>query len=160
MPENLIFTRREIAFLRELGRNGVDFMVVGLASATLQGAPAVTQDIDLWFRDLSDPGIGKALDKVGGIYVPPIGGNPPMFAGQNVDLFDIVLRLDGIGPFRAEARDAIEVSLGSAKVMLLPLERIIASKKAANRPKDRASLPMLESALIAIRERRAKQQKP
>jgi len=160
VPENLIFTRREIAFLRELGRNGVDFMVVGLASATLQGAPAVTQDIDLWFRDLSDPGIGKALDKVGGIYVPPIGGNPPMFAGQNVDLFDIVLRLDGIGPFRAEARDAIEVSLGSAKVMLLPLERIIASKKAANRPKDRASLPMLESALIAIRERRAKQQKP
>jgi hypothetical protein len=156
VPENLIFTRREIAFLRELGRNGVDFMIVGLASATLQGAPAVTQDIDLWFRDLSDPGIRKALDKVGGHYVPPIGGNPPMFAGPGVDLFDIVLRLDGIGPFNVEVRDAIEVSLGTAKVRLLPLERIIASKKAANRPKDRASLPMLESALIAIRERRSK----
>ena len=159
MAENLIFSRREIAFLRELGRNGVDFMVVGPASATLQGAPAVTQDIDLWFRDLSDPGIRKALDKVGGIYVPPTGGNPPMFAGQNVGLFDIVLRLDGIRPFNVEVRGAIEVSLGTVKVRLLPLERIIASRKAANRPEDRASLPMLESALIAIRERRAKRPK-
>jgi len=37
---------------------------------------------------------------------------------------------------------------------VLPLERIIASKKATGRPKDRAILPALEDALRVIRSRR------
>lgn len=160
MAEDLIFTEKEEAFLRELARHRVAFMIVGLASATLQGAPAVTQDVELWFRDLADPGIGKALDKVGGAYIPPIGGNPPMFAGAGVELFDIVLRMDGLRSFQEEARRAIAVSLGGVKVKLLPLARIIASKRAANRPKDRLVLPVLESALIATRERRSGKKKP
>src|SRR5439155_16501036 len=77
VAEDRIFTRREVAFLRELVKAGAPFMVVGLASAALQGAPAVTQDIDLWFRDLADSRIRKALDKVGAVYIPPVGLNPP-----------------------------------------------------------------------------------
>jgi hypothetical protein len=155
-----IFTEKEAAFLRELVRQDVKFLVVGLASAALQGAPAVTQDIDLWFRDLADPGIRKALARVGAAYVPPIGSNPPMFAGSGVELFDIVLHVDGLRSFDEEARDAIEVSLEGLLVKLLPLERIIASKKAANRPKDRLSLPVLKNALTAIRERDSKKKLP
>ena len=59
-----IFTEKELAFLRELVRQRVAFMVVGLSAAALQGAPAVTQDIDLWFKDLADPKLKKALDRV------------------------------------------------------------------------------------------------
>jgi hypothetical protein len=159
VAEASIFTEREAAFLRELVRQDVAFLVVGLASAALQGAPAVTQDIDLWFRDLADPGIRRALEKVGAAYVPQIGVNPPMFAGSGVALFDIVLNMDGLRSFDEEARGAIEVSLGGVSIKLLPLERIIASKKAANRPKDRLSLPVLKSALIAIRERGTKKKR-
>ena len=160
MAGELIFTEKEAAFLRALVGNGVAFMVVGLASATLQGAPAVTQDVDLWFRDLSDPGVRKALEKVGAAYVPPIGTNPPMFAGKGVALFDIVLHMHGLRSFDAEFRHAIEVDLGGVKIKLLPLARIIASKKAAGRPKDKLTLPVLESALAAIRERSRKRGKP
>jgi len=63
VPENLIFTNKEIAFLRELKRQKVEFMLVG---AALQGAPVVTQDVDLWFKDVKDPGILTALRKSSG----------------------------------------------------------------------------------------------
>jgi hypothetical protein len=150
VAEELVFTEQEAAFLRELVRNRVAFLIVGLASAALQGAPAVTQDVDLWFQNLSDPGIRKALDRVGAAYVPPIGGNPPMFAGGGVELFDIVLRMDGLDSFSREFSRAIEISLGRFKVKLLPLARIIASKKAANRSKDKLTIPMLENALLTL----------
>ena len=39
----------ELRFLRALLRRKVRFMVVGLSAAALQGAPVVTQDVDLWF---------------------------------------------------------------------------------------------------------------
>jgi hypothetical protein len=37
-------------------------------------------------------------------------------------------------------------------VKVLPLERILVSKRAAGRPKDSAQIPMLEAALAARRE--------
>ena len=93
-----IFTEKELAFLRELVRQGVAFMVVGLSAAALQGAPAVTQDIDLWFKDLADPKLKKALERVGGLYIPPTGTTPPMLAGRSVALFDIVITGNGSPP--------------------------------------------------------------
>jgi len=37
-------------------------------------------------------------------------------------------------------------------VKVLPIERVLASKRAANRPKDRAVIPALEAAIAAIKE--------
>ncbi|MFQ5766865.1 MAG: hypothetical protein ACE5ID_02650 [Acidobacteriota bacterium] len=132
-------------------------MIVGLAGAALQGAPAVTQDIDLWFRDLGDPRLKAALEKVGGIYIPPVASNPPLFAGRSVSLFDIVLTMHGLGSFDEEIEHTIEIPLGRTHVRVLSLERIIASKKALNREKDRRILPVLEDALKVLRERRSKE---
>ena len=47
MRKPSIFTENEIRFLRELVKNRVPFMIVGLSAAALQGAPVVTQDVDL-----------------------------------------------------------------------------------------------------------------
>jgi hypothetical protein len=151
-----IFTDREQAFLRELARREVEFMVVGLAAAALQGAPAVTQDIDLWFKDLADPGFRAALEKVGGTYVPPTGSTPPLLAGRNVALFDVVLHMHGLGSFDQEAEEALEIAIGKTRIKVLSLERIIKSKKATNRAKDRLVLPVLEDAAAALRTRGAK----
>jgi len=153
VADNLIFGDAEVAFLQELIRQNVDFMIVGLSAATLQGAPVVTQDIDLWFRDLEDPGIARALKKVKGAYGPPIGLNPPMFAGNGVSLFDIVVHMHGLGTFEEERNNVIKVSLGRFKVPVLKLERIIASKKATGRLKDKLALEVLSDALKTIRYR-------
>lgn len=83
----------ELRFLGALRNRNVRFMLVGLSAAALQGAPVVTQDVDLWFEDLGDPGIGEALRDVGGAYGPPSKSNPPMFVGGGTELFDIVLTM-------------------------------------------------------------------
>ena len=153
MAEPLIFGDREIEFLKELIRQKVEFMIVGLSAAALQGAPVVTQDIDLWFRTLPDPGIQKALKKFHGSYVPPISGHPPMFAGKGVELFDVVVHMHGLGEFADEVENTIKVPIGRMKVLVLKLERIIASKKATGRDKDKLVLKVLVDALKTIRER-------
>jgi hypothetical protein len=124
-------------------------MVVGLSAATLQGAPVVTQDVDLWFENLGEQKISDALREVGAAYVPPSINNPPMLAGAGSELFDIVIRMDGLGPFANEIKNCIDVPLGPDKLKVLSLERILASKIAANRPKDQLTIQILRDVLAA-----------
>ena len=154
MEKNLIFGEKEVGFLRELVRGKVDFMIVGLSAAALQGAPVVTQDVDLWFHDIADPGLAKVLKKVGGIYVPPQGTNPPMFAGDAVKLFDIVVHMHGLEDFEQEKKHAIKVRLGDFKVPVLSLSRIIKSKRAAGRSKDKLVLPLLADVVKVLKKER------
>jgi hypothetical protein len=154
--KNLIFAKGEIRFLRELARTKVDFMIVGLSAAALQGAPVVTQDVDLWFRDLDDPRIRKALRKVGAVFVPPMEDDPPVFAGNAVELFDIVTHMHGLGSFEEERRHAVRIPLGGFRLAVLPLERIIASKRTLGRPKDKLVLPVLADVQRTVKARSAK----
>jgi len=149
-----IFTGREEAFLKALIDHEVEFLIVGLSAAILQGAPAVTQDIDLWVRDIEDSGFRRALEQVGAAYVPQIGLNPPMLAGDSVRLFDLVLHMSGLDSFEEEFARAVRVDLGRVEVRVLPIERVIASKEAAGREKDRLVLPVLRDAALALRSRR------
>jgi len=154
VPKNTIFTDKEAAFLKELIKQGVDFMVVGLSAAALQGAPVVTQDVDLWFKDISDPKLNRALKKFGGIYVPPMNLHPPAFAGRHLELFDIVLNMDGLKSFSEETKNTIEVPLGKYKVQVLALDRIIKSKEAAGREKDQLSLKVLKDTLLTLQSKK------
>jgi hypothetical protein len=139
--------QNELRFLRALLRRKVNFMVVGLSAAAIQGAPVVTQDVDLWFENLGDPGIRDALRDVGAAYVPPSIQNPPMFAGGGVELFDIVLTMHGLGNFSTELQNCLEIGLGRYKLKVLGVDRILESKRAANRKKDKLVIPVLEDSL-------------
>ena len=152
MAEKAIFTGREVSFLKELNKRRVDYLIVGAAAAALQGAPIVTQDIDLWFRDLADPALRKAVAKVGGAIVPSIGLHPPTFAGGAVELFNIVLTMHGLGSFDEEAKNSILIDLGGLHVRVLALDRIIKSKETVGRPKDILTLPVLKDALATIKK--------
>lgn len=147
-----LFSADEIAFLRELNHRRVDYMVVGLAAAALQGAIVVTQDIDLWFRDLADPGLHQALRSVRGAYVPPSGSQPPLLVGGAVKLFDVVTHMHGLDGFEAECANTIKIPIGRLKIPVLRLDRIIRSKEAIGRPKDLLVLPVLRDVLKVIRE--------
>ena len=144
-----LFTDRETAFLETLLAEGVDFLVVGLAAAALQGAPAVTQDVDLWFADLADSRFRTALERVGATYIPPTATTPPLLVGGGTELFDIVVHMHGLGTFREEAANAIRVQVGRVPIPVLPLSRILVSKRATGRPKDLAIIPALEDAIRA-----------
>jgi hypothetical protein len=88
----LPFSENELRLLGALLKHEVRFMIVGLSAAALQGAPVVTQDVDLWFERLGEESMSRALREVGAAYVPPSLDNPPMLAGAGAELFDIVIR--------------------------------------------------------------------
>jgi hypothetical protein len=77
---------------------------------------------------------------------------PPTFGGRIGDRFDVVLTMSGLGSFEDEYRGAKSLAIDGVPVRVLPLRRIIASKRAADRPKDRAALPALEAALSVIED--------
>jgi len=155
----LPFAESEQRLLQILLKRKVRFMVVGLSAATLQGAPVVTQDVDLWFENLGEPKISSALQEVGAAYVPPSINNPPMLAGPGAELFDIVMRMDGLGTFAEEIENCVDIPLGRQKLKVLSLERILARKIAANRAKDKLTIPVLRDALAATQsvKRRTKE---
>ena len=62
---------------------------------------------------------------------------------------DVVLTAHGLGPFALEYESAKDMEIDGARLRILPLERVIASKRATNRTKDRAALPALEATLLA-----------
>jgi hypothetical protein len=154
----LPFSESELGLLSSLLKHNVRFMVVGLSAATLQGAPVVTQDVDLWFEKLGDDTMSRALREVGAAYVPPSINNPPMLAGAGAELFDIVIRMDGLATFAEEVKNCVEISIGRQKLKVLALDRILASKLAANRPKDKLTIPVLQDAL-AVTESQKRRKK-
>ena len=134
-------------------------MVVGLSAAALQGAPVVTEDIDLWFDNLSDPKLMQALVKVGAAYIPPFGYNPPMLGGAGSEPLAVVIRMNGLEEFADEWKRALEINVGKLKLKVLPLERILVSKQAANRPKDRRVIPVLQNTLRTLQTKSARRAK-
>src|SRR2546421_12797336 len=62
-----------------------------------------------------------------------------------------VFRPSGLRSFRAEWKDCRLAKLENVPVRVLPLERVIASKRAAGREKDLAVLPILERTLRLAR---------
>jgi hypothetical protein len=155
VPVKTVLTAKELTFLAELRRHGVEFMIVGAAAAAMQGAPIVTQDVDLWFKNLDDPGIQQALRKVGGIFVPSLALRPPAFAGDAVEMLDIVLTMHGLGSFDEEKKHSSWMALGRTRVRVLHLDRVIKSKEAVRRPKDLLTIPVLKDALAVLKRRRS-----
>jgi hypothetical protein len=158
VAEVLPLSESELGLLASLLRHRIRFLVVGLSAAALQGAPVVTEDVDLWFEDLSDPKLASALRSVGAAYVPPFGLNPPMLGGPGSELFDVVIRMDGLDVFAQEWKRAVHIRVGDLRLKVLPLARIVASKQAANRPKDQLVIAVLQNALLTLQNRR--RQKP
>jgi predicted nucleotidyltransferase len=139
----------EKAFLDALNSHGVRYMIVGLTSAVLQNSHVVTQDIDLWIDGLGSKEFLAAIKECGAFYVSPglVGFNPPMLGPKSLDIFDLVTNMHGLDSFDVEYAAAVEAEISGVKVKLLPLKRVIASKEAANREKDRAVLPALKATL-------------
>lgn len=139
----------ERALLQALERRGVRCLVVGLSAALLDGAAVATQDIDLWI-ERTDPEVLRAAAKeAGGFWTSGFGMHPPAFGGPGLERIDIVLTMHGLEGFDVEYGRARVHEVDGLRLVVLPLERILASKLAANRPKDRAQIPALQAALAA-----------
>jgi predicted nucleotidyltransferase len=149
--DDLALTPAERALFESLARRGVRFLLIGMGAAVLEGAPLATQDLDLWFEDPGDERIKEAAREAGGFWISGLGLQPPSFGGTGLDRVDVVLTAHGLERFPIEYARRVEREIEGVRVSILPLERIIASKRATMRPKDMAQLPALEATLAAKR---------
>jgi len=143
-------TEAERAFLRALNDLGVRYLLVGMSAALLQGARGSTEDIDLWFEDLGDSRISDAARQAGGFLITR--SQPPLLGGKLGERLDLVLSVSGVSRFEVEYRGAVEEELGGLSVRLLPLERILHSKRIAGRTKDEPGIHQIEVALSVRRK--------
>jgi hypothetical protein len=118
-------------------------------SALLEGASVATQDIDLWFHQVDAELLRAAAGDAGGFFTSGFGMQPPSFGGDGLERVDYVFAPQGLEDFDVEYSRAIDYELEGVRLKVLPLERVLASKRAANRPKDQAHIPALEAALAA-----------
>lgn len=144
-------TPAERALFGALQALEVRFLLVGMGAALVEGAHGTTQDLDLWFGPIDPVKLTSAARQAGGFYTSGFGLQPPLIGGAGLDRIDLVLTAHGLGSFNEEYDRAHEYEIDGLWIRVLPLERVIASKRAARRAKDLAQLPLLEAALAARR---------
>ncbi len=71
----------------------------------------------------------------------------------------MVLNVSGVGEFDDESKNAVIVRIRDISLKVLRLDRVIASKAAANREKDRIVMPALRSTWAAIQSRQEKKKR-
>ncbi len=151
-----------LAMCRILNEEGVEYVVLGGFGAIIHGSPLTTRDLDVVpeRETVNLERLGRALGRMGaqiriegGAVDTRIDGpflaNMPHMLNLVTDLGEMDLTFTPAGPrsdFDGWREHAEEKEIGEGLVVwVAALDDIIASKRAANRPKDHMALPYLES---------------
>jgi hypothetical protein len=137
---------------RALAAQRLDAVLIGNAAAALHGAPVTTLDFDFMFRKTP-----RNLQKLRALadalqavvlrpYYPASDLYRVMRDAGDLQL-DFMARLDGVRSFEALRARATVATFGGHPLRVASLEDIIRSKQAADRPQDRAVLPLLRATL-------------
>lgn len=138
-------------------RWGVEYLFIGKSGAIFYGFPETTQDADIFPAKGAENGrkLISALRELGYELTPQteqeliVGKDFVQLRSGPFDL-DLVFAPDGIETFTAAKARALVLD---GRFPVASLEDIILSKRAANRTKDRESLPRLEAFRDYLRSR-------
>ncbi len=137
---------------RLLAEQHLEAVLIGNAAAALQGAPVTTVDFDFMFRKTPvNLRKLKALSKQLGavLFRPyyPVSGLHRILRDEDLLQLDFMSTVDGVKSFQSLRSRAQRFDIEGQGLMVASLEDIVASKRAAGRPRDRAVLEVLENAL-------------
>ena len=142
-----------------LSDSGVRFVIIGGLAITIHGSSYVTYDLDICYaRDEENlTRLASAFQTVN----PRLRGAPlglpfsfdteTLKRGLNFTLttdlgdIDLIGEVTGIGDYQMVAASSMPVELFARQYAVLKLDALIASKRAAARPKDLQVLPELEA---------------
>lgn len=130
--------------VQALRQEGIRFQIAGMSAAILHGVPATTIDTDIWVElpERQFVRLTQIIVRHGGVMLAPT-----VAALSDDSLVNFLPRVEGIGTFDEELRNADVLPWQGMKIPVLPLDRIIASKRFLQRTKDMAHLPLLEQTL-------------
>jgi len=143
-----------VTLARELRLARLEAIVIGNSASMLNGAPVTTQDIDLLIRDtkMNRRKLARFSEGIGGTAPAPVSelSKVEWIEGDLAVPVEIHYdRISGGLTFAAVRSRAELVAVGDEKLRVADLADVIRSKTAANRPKDRAVLPILRDTLAA-----------
>ena len=134
-----------------LEKCALEAIVVGSVAAILQGAPVMTQDVDLLVRDT--PLNRKKLDRLGAL----LGRGRPVpvseltsavtLLGADMPLDFLFDSISGGLSFAKLRSRCLRIQVGKRTALVARLEDVIRSKESAGRLKDQAQLPILRDTL-------------
>lgn len=155
--------------VRVLAEHAVDYVLIGGLGAVLHGSPAMTNDADI--VPAKDPAnLGnlaaalRSLDARLRVAEDPDGvafdPHPALLASMAMlnlttaagDL-DLALAPAALEDYDALVRASVRYDIAGCEVRVASLADIIRSKEAADRPKDRATLPLLHALAEEIARR-------
>ncbi len=149
--------------LTVLLRHGVEFIVVGGTAAAINGAPVVTQDLDVVHRRQDDniARLCRALRDLQATYRHDARGLTPQpshlrsrghqLLATRVGPLDVLGAIDNDDGYEELLHCSKVIGLAPGNVRVLTLERLIEGKRRVGRPKD---LAMLDVLLAVLDERR------
>jgi len=135
--------------VRAVDRVKLDAVVIGNAAAALHGVPITTQDIDLFVRDTSRN--AAKIDQMVAVLGDGVVASRPFepasrmirIEGLPVDI-DLVFELSSHAKFESVRARSVILMIEGVSFRVATMQDIIDAKRAANRPKDQAVLPLLE----------------
>lgn len=130
-----------VRLIQSLGEEKIRFQLVGMSAAILQGVIVTTLDVDMWV-DLPERQYVRLMNlvvKQGGTTLAPT-----LYALSDGRLVNFLFTVHGVRDFEAEYRNAVDAKIESETVKVLPLERILKSKKTVLRDKDRTHILLIE----------------
>jgi predicted nucleotidyltransferase len=150
-----------LEIMRAVNAVKLDVVVIGNAAAALQGVPVTTQDVDLFVRDTprNEEKIKQLLTVLG----DGVSASRPFepvsrmmrIEGMPVDI-DLVFELSSHAKFESVKARSQVVRIEGVLLRISDLSDIIAAKRAAGRPKDLATLPLLEE-FVRVRDEIARE---
>lgn len=149
--------------LVRLADAGVEAIVVGMAAAVLQGVPATTWDLDVVHRRSPDnverlPRVLRDLEAVARDPRRLTPGASHLLGPGHILLetrfgdFDCLGTIDGGRDYDELLAASVVVDFEGRLLRLLTLKEILAVKTRAGRPKDLATIPLIQSTIDAIDE--------
>jgi len=130
----------------------LEAILIGNAAAAIHGAPVTTLDLDFMFRaaPVNLAKLKRFAGRLGAMILRPYYPASALYRVVNDDRglqVDFMPAIHGVKSFNSLRCRAEAIQLGSHRLWVASLADIIASKRAAGRPRDKAVLAVLETTL-------------
>jgi predicted nucleotidyltransferase len=135
-----------------LNQQGLEAILIGCAAAALQGAPVTTDDFDFYFRP-TRPNLKKLEEIARDLHTTLKQPHYPLSSMYRISSPSLGVQVDmmgkvfGVRSFESVRSRATKALINGCPIMVASLEDVISMKMAADRPKDRAVMPVLVETL-------------
>ena len=130
----------------------LESILIGNAAAAIQGAPVTTVDFDFMFRatPVNLAKLKRFATRMDAVILRPYHPVSALYRVMNDDRglqADFMPVIHGVKSFNSLRSRAEKIRLGGNELWVANLSDIVASKRAAGRPRDKAVLEILEKTL-------------